>query len=639
MMGVLQLAFGFTGKILRVDLTAGTCTVEEKDEVFYRRYMGGGLLGSYYLLRELKPGCDPLGPDNVIVFAPSVITGAPVAGISRYSIVAKSPLTGGFGESEAGGWFAPELKKTGFDAIIVRGRAPRPVYLWVHDGEAEIRDASRLWGLTTAETDAAIRSELGDSRVQLSTIGIAGENTVRYACILNNSKHAAGRSGMGAVMGSKRLKAVAVRGSQEVQVRDREKVLELNKYFAETYPNHPAGSRLSSLGTSSTIVPFSVAGMLPTRNFTTGEFRDAEEIGAEKLHKNLVVATEGCFACPQRCKRVVEAEEPVRIERVYGGPEYESLGALGSACEIGDMYAVTKACELCNRYGLDTISTGLTIAFAMECFENGIITKKDTDGIELRFGNADALVSIVEKIARREGIGDILAEGSRLAAKRFGRNAEQYAMHVKGQELPLHEPRVKLSLSLAYATSPTGADHVRACHDTAFESEGAPLDAVRPLGIIEPVPREDLGPRKVRLFVYNEHIWALWDVLDVCVSAAAPGCVFSLEQVTDLVHAVTGWRTSLAELMKVGERAVNMARVFNVREGFRREDDRLPDRLFEPLGGGMHKGASLNRSEFENALTLYYEMRGWDPKTGIPTRGKLAELDIDWVIEELYPGC
>ncbi|MCL5107551.1 MAG: aldehyde ferredoxin oxidoreductase family protein [Chloroflexi bacterium] len=624
---------GYHGKVLRVDLTTGKIDVETPDAQFFRRYLGGSALASYYLLRELEPGVDPLGPDNVLVFAGGVITGTAVAGSSRYTVAAKSPLTGGFGEAEAGGWWGPEFKMAGFDAIVVKGRAPKPVYLWVKDGQAELRDASAIWGLPQSEAQDAIRAELGEPRARVAQIGPAGERLVRYACVINELKHANGRTGMGAVMGAKNLRAVAVRGTAGVEAVDKDAAREVARWVNRTY----VPDTMRTIGTSRGLRGLNAGGMLPTRNFKDGSFEGAEQICGEAQRDTILVDVGTCFACPIRCKREVEVKEPYQVDRKYGGPEYETIGAFGSLCGIDDLKPIAYANQLCNAYGLDTISTGNCIAFAMECFDNGILTKEDTDGLDLRFGNAEAMLKMVEMIIERRGLGDVLAEGVQLAAARIGKGAEKYAMHVKGQELPMHEPRGKpAGAGLAYAVSPTGADHMEAQHDPLFEREDMPnYVKTRALGLLEPLPQLDLSPRKARQFFYLQTLWGLYNSLTMCAFVGAPAGPFALGKIVDFVNAVTGWDTSLWELMKVGERSNTMQRVFNLREGFTAKDDSLPERFFQGLGNGALQGRGLGREEFSQALHAYYGMAGWDEETGVPRRWKLDELSIGWTAEYL----
>ncbi len=608
--------------------------MDEPDEVFYRRYIGGRSLALYYLLKEMEPGVDPLGPDNLLIFAPSVLTGAPIQGVSRFSVACKSPLTGTYGEGEAGGHWGPELKFAGYDAVIVKGRAEKPVYLWIHDGEAEIRDAGKIWEKPTKEAQDGIRKELGDEKIRVAQIGPAGEKLVRFACIVNELSDVNGRGGMGAVMGSKNLKAIAVRGKKKINIKDPGKVTALVKWFNQNYMKNADVSGLNRIGTSQYILALNTSGALPTKNFRDGVIEGAEKISGKTMKETLQIGQKACFACSVVCKRVVKVDGPFKVDPAYGGPEYESIAALGSFCGVTDLKAVAKANEICNAYGMDTISAGVSVAFAMECFENGILTKKDTGGVDLRFGNAEAMVKVVEMIAKREGLGDILAEGVKSAAERIGKGAEKFAMHVKGKEIPMHEGRWKTGVGLGYGVSPTGADHVQMEHDPCFEEKGFFIDQLNSIGILEPVPSLDLGPRKVRLFTYLQHWWSLGNCIDICLFTTAPARVWKIPQVVEMVNAVTGWDTTTWELMKLGERATTMARAFNVREGFTKDDDWLPERLFQPLESGPLKGTKLSKDVYGEAIAAYYQVMGWD-ETGVPTKAKLEELDVGWVADRL----
>jgi aldehyde:ferredoxin oxidoreductase len=624
---------GYNGKILRVDLTSNTTTIEEPGEIVYRTYLGGGGLASYYLLRELKPGIDPLSADNILIFASSVISGVPIAGMVRYTIAAKSPLTGAYGEAEAGGFWGPELKFSGFDAVIITGKAEKPSYLWINDGKVEIRSAEKIWGLETGPAQQMIRDDLNEKRARVALIGPAGENLVRYACVVNELKHANGRTGMGAVMGSKNLKAVAVRGTKKMEIDDPEKFRELSRNLTELIGRHGPNKTLHKLGTSNLVHVINNQGILPTSNFRTGFFEGAEKISGERMAETILKSGEGCYACAVRCKRAVETlSGPYATSPKYGGPEYETLSSLGSLLCIDDLAAIAKGNELCNRYTLDTISTGVAIGFAMECFEKGILTEADTEGVAFKFGNPDAMLKGIEWIAfRKPGLGDLLADGVKIAAAKLGHGSERFALHIKGQELPMHDPRGKTGQGLSFAVSPTGADHVRAPHDSAFQAPGPNMGRIAPLGLLEPVDGREMGPRKARNFTYLHFIWSLYESLGVCNFVAGPVWALTLPKLVEVVQAVTGWETSLWELMKVGERTITMARVFNLREGFGRKDDTLPDRLFEPLESGALQGKGMDRGEFEELLTLYYEAMGWDPKDGVPTRGRLAELNLFWL--------
>jgi aldehyde:ferredoxin oxidoreductase len=615
------MPYGYTGNILRIDLTTKKYWIEHLEEKFYHTYWGGRVLALYYMLNQMKPHTDPLSPENLLIFAPSVITGAPAPAIPRYTVCAKSPLTGAQGEAEAGGWWGPELKKAGFDAIVIKGSSPTPVYLYIKDGKVEIKDATHLWGKDTGETQKIIKNELADDKIRIAQIGPAGENLVRFANIVNELKHFNGRNGLGAVMGSKKLKAIAVRGTKSIDLYDKEKISQVTKNITKRIMDNPLSRGLRELGTPGVVRPFYEAGCLPSYNWTTGYFKEGENLTAETYNKTILKGTKGCYACPIRCKRVVEVNEPgLKVDPAYGGPEYETIASLGSLCGISDLKYIAKANELCNKYTMDTISTGMVIAFAMQCYEEGLFTKEDTGGIELTFGNKEAMLKMIEKIAYREGLGDLLSQGSYLAAQKIGKGAETFIHQVKRQEIPMHDPRVKTGVGLQYALSDYGADHMKAAHDPFFkDKDSVGIKEMKGLGILEPVSPIDIG-----------------DILGVCDFGYVPRSVGTLDELLEIIRATTGWKTTWFELMKLGERSINMARIFNHREGFTSKDDTLPEVFYHnfkngPLGG---QGA-INKEDFQKALRLRYQLMGWDPDTGIPAPAKLIELGLDWLIDEV----
>lgn len=623
------MPYGYNGTILRVNLTTGQITIEEPGVALYRRYLGGGGLGAYYLLKEVPAGTDPLGPENKLIFMTSVINGTPLSGVNRYSAVAKSPLTEGYGEAEAGGYWGPALKAAGFDGIIVEGRAERPVYLYINEGECEIRDASRYWGQLADAVQHGLEEEIGDKKIRVLQVGVAGENLVRFAAIVNQQRHFHGRAGLGAVMGSKRLKAIVCRGRKRMETASKEDSQAVLKWFKETYD--PATDPRHDMGTAQGVRPLNADGILPTYNFQDGSFEHAAAISGQTMRDTILVNRGTCYACAVACKREV-AVEGTDITPEYGGPEYETIAAHGSLLGIGSLKHIAQANKMLAQYVLDSISTGAVIGFAMECYERGILTNEETGGLELTFGNEAAALQLIDMIARREGIGDVLADGVMRAAAKFGRGTERYALHVKGQELPMHEPRGKRSLALAYATSPTGADHMEAPHDPFYESFNPDgYHALSSLGLIEPVDRLDMGPKKVKAFFYTQLVWSLYDTVGMCDLVGAPINDLTADRLVDYVRAITGWEVSLWELLKAAERGNAMKRAFNVREGFAPKDDTLPPRMFEPLQSGALKGVAIDREEFARMLNLYYDMVGWDRKTGFPTAAKLAELDLEWL--------
>ncbi|MCW3489010.1 aldehyde ferredoxin oxidoreductase family protein [Dethiobacter alkaliphilus] len=627
------MTFGFTGKILLVDLTTGSIREDHPEEAFYRKYIGGPGIGLYYLLKHTTAAPDALEAENPLVFAAGILTGANAPAVPRFTVMAKSPLTGGLGRSEAGGWWGPELKRAGFDAIVITGQAEKPSYLWIKDGQVEIRDAAHLWGRQTGEVQEEIRSELKDEKIQVAQIGPAGENQVLFANITNNLGHFNGRNGMGAVMGSKNLKAIAVRGTGQLNVKNKNKMVEIFRWAAQQVGQHPLSAGLHEHGTPLGMVTMNAAGALPTRNWTTGHFDSAENLGSEKMNEQVLDHRGGCFACPVKCKRVVSVDtEELQVDKKYGGPEYESLGALGSNLGIGNLALVCKANELCNRYTMDVITAGMTISFAMECFEKGIIDDSLTDGMDLRFGNEEILLPLLEKIAKREGFGAILADGSRAAAEKFGEESKKYLLHVKGQEVPMHDPRLRNGLALQYALSPIGADHWFAQHDHLFVNKDSfGTQAMSQLGLSEPVSDKTLEADKVRHILYTSFLNSVYDLLGVCVFGYVARSLVTLDHLLDLVEAATGWETSWFELQKAGERALAMSREYNSRQGLNLADDKLPEKFFTPLTGKPGaEHAALSREEFSQARQLYYKMAGWDEAGGV-TEAKRQELGLAWL--------
>jgi aldehyde:ferredoxin oxidoreductase len=615
---------GYQGKILRVNLTQSRISEESPPEEYYKLYLGGRGFIIHTLLNETPRGVDALSPENKIIFALGPITGHPLMGSGRNSIGAKSPLTGAYGESEAGGFWGAELKRAGYDGIIVEGKAERPVYLWVKDGQAEIRDASRLWETEVADTEKAIQKELGNSAVRTAVIGPAGEKLVRFACIFNDISHAAGRTGLGAVMGSKKLKAIAVRGTKAPEMADRQKILEMSRWMAR---NYRAKCRFWEYGTGSIMDYYESVGNLPIKNFTGGRFPTVEKIMPQAMFKkSCVVKMDNCFGCPVRCKKRIRLEKPYPVDPIYGGPEYETLGALGSNCGIDDAEAVIKANELCGRYGIDTISAGVAISFAMECFEKGILTNKDTDGLDLSFGNVPAMLEMAERIALRKGLGDLLAEGVKRAAERIGRGSEKFAMHVKGEELPMHDPRYKQAMGLHYCVHATGADHCTGVHDDLINRYTPDWEKI---GLAESIPVSEMSPRKARMLYQVGLGRQLANSLGICFFLP-----WNDRQLKEALESITGWPMSSWKLMKAVERGITLSRVFNLREGFSEKDDVLPERFVSSPPDSPLKGIGVDPEKLAVARRAYYQMMGWD-ESGVPTYGRLVELNIEWAAKYL----
>jgi aldehyde:ferredoxin oxidoreductase len=614
---------GYTGRMLRVNLTHQTIAVETPLEEFYRSYIGGRGFIVPILLKEVPALADPLGADNKLLFTLGPFTGH-LIGSGKNSIGAKSPLTGGLGESEVGGFWGVELRKAGFDAIIIEGVSKTPVYIAIRDGIAEIRDASKIWGLEVAKTQAAIRTELGDDKIRTAVIGPGGERLIRYSSIFNDISHVAGRNGMGAVMGSKKLKAIAIRGMGMPAVADRGKIQELAQWMGANYKEK---TRFWEFGTGAIMDRYEKSGNLPIRNFKGGWFPNAEKVSAQQMFKkSYVEKMDNCFGCPVRCKKRVRLEAPWNVDPEYGGPEYETLAAMGCNCGIDDLESVIKAHELCGRYGIDTISTGVCIAFAMECFEKGILTLADTDGLQLNFGNAAAMLEMIERIAFRKGLGDLLAEGSKRAAEKIGKGSIELAMQVKGQEIPMHEPRYRQGLGLHYSTHFGGADHGTGVFDDQI---GKLLsDAERKETI---PPTTGLSPHKVAL-VYTLGLWRqATNYLGICFFVP-----WTNRHMNEAMAAVTGWAVDSDTIPLVVERGVTLARIFNLREGFSAKDDRLPSRFHESPAEGPLCGIRIDKQELARAQKEYYEMLGWD-EAGVPLMSKLEALGIAWAGKYL-PG-
>ncbi|MCK5546693.1 MAG: hypothetical protein KAI27_04920, partial [Rhodospirillaceae bacterium] len=441
--------------------------------------------------------------------------------------------------------------------------------------------------------------------------------------------------GMGAVMGSKNLKAVAVSGNKRPPVHDKDGVTAIAQWLRDNYKKTHAA--MQKLGTAKAVAQLNAGGGLPTRNFKGGGFEGYETISGEHMEETILVDRESCFACPVRCKRVVEySGDGFHISRDYGGPEYETIASFGSNCGVSDLQVIAKANVMCNAYMLDSISTGATIAFAMECYEHGLIGKADTDGLDLRFGNAEAMLTMVERIAKRQGLGDLLAEGSLRAAQKIGGDALFFAMQVKGQELPMHDPRGKYNVGIGYAISEIGADHLVVAHDTMLTNpDSVPFKNARPLGIALAQPARSMSEEKMKQFYILEKLICLEKVIGYCFFGPAPRSYIQIDEMLLSINAATGWNLSVEDALLIGERATNMARIFNAREGFSRKDDVLPERLFQGLENGALQGEAMPREEFEQALTILYSLKGWDPETGNPTREGLDALSLGWAADML----
>lgn len=633
---------GYNGKILHVNLTTREIEIEEPKLEFYRKYMGGSAMGLYYLFKNMPAGVDPLSPENVLCFMASVITGVPISGQSRLTACAKSPLTDCVGDSQMGGFIPAELKFAGFDGIVLKGKADSPVYLWVHNGEVEIRDASHLWGKITGESEEIIKEELDDKKVEVMQIGPAGENLVRFAAIMTMSNRAFGRTGMGAVMGSKNLKAIVVRGKKKPTLADKGSLMDLTRWGAKTFPDSDVAG-LGKYGTAETTAPQQKKGGLPTFNFNSGVFDGWEAIDGTTMYDTILVgAAEGkqnskgrdtCYSCTVRCKRVVEVKEgPYQVDPKYGGPEYETLATFGSYCGIDDLAAVSKANEYCNKYGMDTISCGATISWAMEAFTEGRLSLEDTGGLELNYGNAEVMVELTKMIGEREGFGAVLAEGSARAAEKIGNGTEEFLIVSKKQETPAHMPQAKPTLGIIYAVNPFGSDHQSSEHDASYKWYP---ERMAQIGLDDPQSSRGMNKEKVRYAMRTQWSYSAMDSINVCQFVYGPAWhLYDMEQLSLTINAVTGWDVTVDELQELGERRVNLLRAFNAREGIGREQDTLPEKMFKKaLKGGPTNDVKIDREEWEEMMDQYYSLSEWDLTTGNPDKEKLESLGIGWVLE------
>ena len=614
--------FGYAGRILRIDLSTGKTKVSPLSTEYAKKYIGGIGLGMRLLIENSKPGTDPFSPENPLILATGPFSGtmAPTGG-NGHAFVSKSPLTNGVGEAKSHGFFGTELKRAGYDAVIFENKAEKPVYVWIDDDSVQLMDAKHLWGKSPKETEDAIKEDLGDYYIRVASIGLAGEKLARVAAIMNDTTRAAGRTGMGAVMGSKNLKAVAVRGTKDVSVAKPEEFLEFVKMMHERMKG-PATVKYRTLGTPLNVLVHNSLGALPTRNFTNAVFEGAEKVSGEYLNEYFVARINGCSSCAMRCEHIaVVSEGPYKgtTTRV----EYEPLWAFGPHCGVDRMDAIIKAMDLCNYYGLDSLSTGNIVGFAMDCYEHGILTKEDTDGLELEFGNAEAMVELVHKIGKREGIGDILAEGVKRAAEKIGKGAEKLANHIKGLEMTGYDIRGLKTAALGYAVSFRGADHNR------HGAYGLDLKGT--------VDRFKAEKGRAKLVIDLENLYTIIDSLIVCKFSR--GTYYEgFKDLAKYYTLVTGIEMTPEELERTGERINNLGRLFNIREGFTRKDDHLPPKIMStPIPDDtVSKGSYITQEELDLMLDDYYATRGWT-KEGVPTLKKLKELELEdlaYIVED-----
>ena len=603
--------YTYTGKVLHVDLASGRSKITTFNDDFAKAYIGGTGFGIKTLIDNQKPGIAPFDPENPLIFTVGAVTSTMVpCASSKFGVFAKSPASNLLGEAYSTGQWGAELRFAGYDILVIKGKSPKPVYLWIDDESVQTMDASSLWGTTTWEAEEIIRKELGDQLIRVSGIGQGGENLARVACLMNDHFRAAGRTGLGAIAGSKNLKAVAVRGTHDIKVAEPEKLLELCLDLYERCKG-PATSKYRGLGTAANVLTMNAQAALPTRNYQSATFEGAETISGEYLNEHFVTKIQGCTACPCRCEHIAEVSEgPFKgaIARV----EYEPTMAFGSYCGVDRLEPVIKAIEYCNLYGVDAIGTGIIIGFGMECYEKGLITKDDTGGLELEFGNGEAMVEMVKKIALREDIGDVLAEGVKLASEKIGQGSEQFAMHIKGVEVTGYEIRGLKTCALGYAVSRRGADHQR--HGSYGWDLGGKVD------------RFTVDKGRGKLVMGDEDNYCIFDSMILCKFTRG---IWNNDLIAKVYSLVTGIPMTGKELVTAGERISNLARLYNIREGLTRKDDTLPPRVMsEPIPSGIAKGSYVKPEELDILLDGYYEARGWT-KAGVPTAAKIKELGLD----------
>ena len=623
------MANGFMGRILRINLTAGSISEEVIPEDKIRKYLGGVGVATSYLYDEVPAGVDPLGAENKLIFMTGPLTGTASVSAARYSVVAKSPLTGIWGHGNSGGNFGPMLKRSGYDGIIFEGVSPKPVYLEIIDGKAVLRDAEHLWGKSVNDTEAIIQKG-ADKKPTIASIGQGGENLVRYAAIMNNLHRAVGRCGLGAVMGSKRLKAIVCSGNARIELHDPEMFKKVSKKQIALLNESILKVGFEAFGTNLIADMVNARGGYPTRNWQSGVFDQIDEMNGQAMTDKVLVKELACFGCPIACGRGTAIKEGKWAGKSGEGPEYETTNMFGACCGISDMNAVTMANYLCNEYGIDTISAGSSIAFAMECFKKGILTSDMTGGRDINFGDSDIIVELVEKIAKREGIGDLLAEGTKVMAERLGKGSSVFAMNVKGLELPAYDPRAAKIFGLGFVTANRGGDHITGFIEAPTFID-APILIVEDSSIYDPL---NVKPEEAKILVDMEDALTSLDALGGCKFM---GALLKAEDLVELIKCATGWDDfTVDDFRKAGERIYNLIRVYCNREGIRRKDDILPERLMkEPLPDGPAEGMVIDTDTLEMLKDAYYTFRGWNLNDGIPSLAKLKELGLDDLIEDV----
>jgi len=618
---------GYNGKVLFVDLSSGSIKEESLSEQIYRDFIGGQGLGVRILYERMKPKVDPLGPDNMLGFLVGPLTGTGIHG-ARFQVVGKSPLTGGWGDANSGGSFAVALKAAGYDAVFFSGISPKPVYLFLNEGKAQLKDASNLWGKDTVETEESIRDELGDKKVKIACVGPAGEAKSLLACIRHEGS-AVGRSGLGAVMGAKRLKALVARGTKKVSIADPERFATIRKDYLKTVKDteHPFAGLFKTWGTCGILSSAVVSADSPMKNWAL--YGEENLPNHSKISDDAVIKYQYkkhfCTGCPLGCKGWYRIETKRYGVVESSKPEYETLSLMGPNCLIDDLEAISKANDVANRLGLDTIGAGSVVGFAMECYERGVITKEDTGGIELAWGNGDALVAITEKIGKREGFGAVLADGAKIAAERIGKGSEKWAIHVGGQDMPAHDPRVSIGFGWGYTIDATPARHTTSMFKNVHDSK-ARFVADAELNIPE-LDSLDMAAN-APIYAICSDMDRLWTSAGLCIFGAVPETM----PIAEVISAITGWDFTLKEGLKAGRRIQTLRQAFNLREGINTGEWRFPERLVVAQDAGPNKGREI---DFKAMKENGYAALGWDPKTGKPLESTLQELGLKELVGKL----
>jgi len=620
----------WTRKIAYINLTDGTVAQKPIPKEARTSYLGGRGVDMYLLYNHVKPKVDPVSPENVLFIGAGLLCGIPCLGSGRGDIAAKSPLTGAIGDSNIGGFFTPELRLAGFDHLVISGKAAKPVYIWINDGEISIEDASHLWGKDTFETQTIIRNDQDDQEIKSIVIGAAGENLVRFANVRTGMKNSAGRTGMGAVMGSKNLKAVAVRGTTSLEFSHPDELLDYCKEMNDMIISTRWAKAQSKWGTMIIYSNTNTAGLIRTKNFQLNRLEDGEGLEPENIDR-YSIGTAGCYGCVVHCRHRYVLNEGPHAPLFGEGPEYTSLGAFGTMVHCKNMETILVANHLVNKYGLDTLETGGLIAWAMELYEKGMLSEKQTDGLKLEWGNENVVFELIRRIALREGFGNVLADGFKNAIAKVGQGSDYYAIQVKGMSNLHSDERPTPSFALGIATSTRGADHLRS--RPAIDMYGLPEELLKEV-YEGPVASDYTSYEgKSRMIWWQERLYALTDSIGVCKFQTVFCAVHApnWNEYSKLIRLATGIEFSKAQLMEIGERIYTLERLFNLREGFTRKDDNLPERYFKeptPIGLPVAKGKKIDKAQFEKMLDEYYALHDWD-REGVPKKETLEKLGLD----------